>query len=419
MSVDIPHAATHSSLDIFQKPPILVNFESGNVQEIYPVGSLDGPSIEFNIETDRHVFLDLQNIFLDLSIKVVKGNQVDLANDDAVYMANNMLHSLFSNCDVSLNNELVSSSNGHYAHKAMIQAETSHTRSTKESLLECQGYSYEATPSDFTGDAFLKRKAKTHESVQLNLFGKLAVDFFNCEKLLIPNSAIRITLLKSNPNFCLISTTDDNNYSVKFLRASLHARQMTVSESVHRSINNALVKGPARYTYPDIHTKTFIIQPGQNHYIKERIFNAEPIRRLAIAMNTNAHFTGSINSNPFNYQKFNLREIKLFRNGQPLIACNTESNVRPYYQTLSSLNFEQDGPGIPLSDYSNHFIMVFDLTATQQCDTEIYHPEVVGGGIRVELLFKEALPETVEVILLGETLSTIFVHHDGRVVKDG
>ena len=99
--------------------------------------------------------------------------------------------------------------------------------------------------------------------------------------------------------------------------------------------------------------------------------------------------------------------------------CNTQQNVRPYYHTLTSLNFLQDGPGIPLSDYDNHFIMVFDLTATQQSDTEIYYPEVVGAGIRLELFFEKALTDTVEIILLGEKLSTVFIQNDGKVIKDG
>ena len=426
MAADIPHAATHSSLDIFQKPSILVNFESGNVQEIYPVGSLDGPNLEFTIQSDRHVFLDLQNVFLDLTFNILKKKGDKLDADDTLYLVNNSLHSLFSNCDVSVNNTLVYTSNGHYPHKCMIQAEVSHTRSTKDSILECQGYSYEDDPSDLTSAVFTERKTKTDTSSEVHLFGKLGVDFFNCDKLLIPNTDIRITLIKSNPNFCLISTTPDdktsklsNNYTVKYIRASLHVRQMNVSESVHRSINSALARGPARYTFPDFQTKTFIIPATQNQFIRENIFNNEPIRRIAIAMNTNADFTGSLATNPFNYQKFGLREIKIFRNGQPLIVCNTQQNVRPYYHTLTSLNFQQDGPGIPLRDYGHHFIMVFDLTATQQSDTEIYYPEVVGAGIRLELFFDKALANTLEIILLGEKLSTVYIHNDGKVIKDG
>jgi hypothetical protein len=92
---------------------------------------------------------------------------------------------------------------------------------------------------------------------------------------------------------------------------------------------------------------------------------------------------------------------------------------RTYFNTIKSLNIEQDGPGILLADYDNHYILVFDLTSTQQADTEVYYPEVVGAGIRIELFFGTALTAPVELIILGEKQSTIFIHNDGRVLKDG
>ena len=421
MTAQIPHAATHSSLDLFQKPSILVNFDSGIEQQLFPVGSLDGPNLEFSLETDRHLFIDLQNIYLNLTVKLIKGDHVNLDADDNVVFTNNIMHSLFSNCDVALNSELVYSSNGHYPHKAMIQSETSFSGGTKATLLECQGYSYEETPGTFTGDTFVNRKAKTATSSEVHLYGKLAVDLLNCDRLLIPNTNVRITLIKSNPNFCLISSEDNpehKRYRVKFMKASLHVRQMNVSEPVHRSINNALAKGPARYIYPDIHTRTFIIAAGQNHFIKENIFSNESVRRICIAMNRNAHFTGTLETNPFNYQKFDLKEIKISRGGQTIVSLNTESDVVPYCNTFNSLNFDQDGPGIPLSQYPNHYILAFDLTSTLQADTEVYYPEIVGAGLRVELYFNKPVEHTLEAIFLAEKLSTVFIHNDGRVLKE-
>ncbi len=103
MMSEIPHASTHSSLDIFQKPSILVNFENGNVQEVFPTGSLDGPNLDFSFETARNVYLDMQNLYLEISTKIVKGpageNLVSSGTGavDEVTFVNNILHSLFSN----------------------------------------------------------------------------------------------------------------------------------------------------------------------------------------------------------------------------------------------------------------------------------------------------------------------------------
>ncbi len=130
MNSDIPHGASATSLDLFHKPRMLVNFESGNVQEIHLVTSLDGPNLEFNIETDRHLYVDLQNIYLKVGVKILKGNNQDIeynGNKDEVSFANNVLHSLFPNCEVFFNNELIYTANGLYAHKSLIETEISHS----------------------------------------------------------------------------------------------------------------------------------------------------------------------------------------------------------------------------------------------------------------------------------------------------
>ena len=52
--------ATHSSLDLFEKPPLLVTFENAFTQNFGPSPSPDGPMLEFEILGDRNNFIDLQ-----------------------------------------------------------------------------------------------------------------------------------------------------------------------------------------------------------------------------------------------------------------------------------------------------------------------------------------------------------------------
>ena len=54
-----------------------------------------------------------------------------------------------------------------------------------------------------------------------------------------------------------------------------------------------LAYAPVEYKYLETLAKTFIISASQNQFIQENIFNNAPIRRVAIAVNTNSAFTGS------------------------------------------------------------------------------------------------------------------------------
>ena len=124
--------------------------------------------------------------------------------------------------------------------------------------------------------------------------------------------------------------------------------------------------------------------------------------------------------NPFHFQKFDLEQIYIYRNGLPVAdsPISTTDNKRLYFNTISDLAYIDNGHGISLSDYPNHFIMVFDLTSTQQASHDFIHPELTNCSISIELKFSAALPTNIEIFIIGEKASTIFVDTARRVSKN-
>ena len=86
--------------------------------------------------------------------------------------------------------------------------------------------------------------------------------------------------------------------------------------------------------------KTFIIPARQNQFIQENIFNNAPIRRIAIAMNTNSAFTGYFTENPLWNQQFDLRQIRILRGGKPIVDFDTADSCRPYVTTMKAMNVQ-------------------------------------------------------------------------------
>ena len=127
----LPTEATHSSLDLFEKPSLHVTFDGSFCQKVGPAYSPNGPMLEFEVVGDRNNFVDLQKIFLEIKCKIVQASEADLNYDagaaadvtktDAPYFCNNVLHSLFSDCTVSANGLKISNANGNYAHKSFIE----------------------------------------------------------------------------------------------------------------------------------------------------------------------------------------------------------------------------------------------------------------------------------------------------------
>ena len=66
-------AFTNSSLEIFDKVPVLETIISSYTKEIFPSTSLDESSIEFEFETDRNIYLDMRDTHLSLKLQLFEG----------------------------------------------------------------------------------------------------------------------------------------------------------------------------------------------------------------------------------------------------------------------------------------------------------------------------------------------------------
>ena len=155
----------------------------------------------------------------------------DATQQDTPVFVNNTLHSLFSDCTVTAQGVKVSSANGLYAHKASIETELSHNLEAKITWLECQGYNYESNPSTHTLTAFTKREAETRSSATVTFIGRVASDFFSCQKHLIIGGELRISFLRTRPEFCLIYDDAGKDYKVNITQANLYIRKMTLTEN--------------------------------------------------------------------------------------------------------------------------------------------------------------------------------------------
>ena len=116
---------TNSSLDIFDKVPVLETIILSYTYEVFPSVSLDESSIEFEFETEPNVYLDMRDTHLSLKLQLFKERLFDpfrkekaeqkaKSEDDSdeepqTYLTyvSNLLHSLVSNCEIYFNKTMV------------------------------------------------------------------------------------------------------------------------------------------------------------------------------------------------------------------------------------------------------------------------------------------------------------------------
>ena len=287
-------------------------------------------------------------------------------------------------------------------------------------VLHCEGYDYEQDNEDFANplpDPFFTRRMKLLRRPDgFMLYGKLGIDFFSFSELVYPNMNFRLRLIRAKLNFYMIS--DNPNVSLGIVDCSLYTRRIALKDDYHKKRMDMVAYAPVEYNCLETLAKTFIIPARQNQFLQENIFNNAPIRRVAIAMNTNSAFTGSFTENSFCYQQFDLRHIRILRGGQPIVDFDTTDNCRLYVTTMKAMNFQDDIPSIPNDDFKDHYVLVFDLTSMQDATENCHYPELVGEPLKLELSFTNPLENVFELIVLGERMSTVAVDKFGVVGKN-
>ena len=85
---------------------------------------------------------------------------------------------------------------------------------------------------------------------------------------------------------------------------------------------------------------------------------------------------------------------------------------------MKAMNSQDDIPSIPIVDFKDHYVLVFDLTLMQDATENCQYLEFVGEPLRLELNFTQPLKNLTELIVLGERFSSVAVEKFGVVGKN-
>ena len=85
---------------------------------------------------------------------------------------------------------------------------------------------------------------------------------------------------------------------------------------------------------------------------------------------------------------------------------------------MKAMNFQDDIPTIPLHDFKEHYVLVFDFTLIQDATENCHYLELVGEPLRLEPHFTHPLENVSELIVLGERMSSVTADKFGVVGKN-
>jgi hypothetical protein len=394
-------------LALFQQPPTDTGIQGTEWITYRPVNQLtEGSALEFNIPSTSTSYLDLKRMQLHVKAKITKSDGTDIeAPADHVGMVNAPLHAMFSQVDMSLQQQPTNQVGPNYPYKAYLDLlfDTEDEQELLNQLFIKDDPGTDMDDGDPSGsNQGLYKRAIYTEGKTVDLIGGLKLEFCQQDHLLLNGVPLNLKLWQTPETFRLMAKDKTENYKLKIVDAVLRVAITKVNPGVLIGHADALKEASALYPYTRSVVKNFAVPSGQFSFTVDDLFQGEVPGRLILGLVSSTAIHGDFNKNPFNFQNFGCNYVGFYLNGQSMPSHPLQPNYsgNQYAEAFQTLNTEQKKRAVNITrrDYKNGYCLyVIDPSG-------VYDEQrlLQRGHTRLELKFSNALPETCTVIVYGK-----------------
>ena len=396
--------AGKSEISLFDHDVPQVVIESSTFEEIYPKDSITGytsTQIEFNIIGSDNDYLDLNDTLLVVKMKTVKHDGTDIATESDITPSNFMLHTLFKEATLTLNNVKVEDTNDTYMQKSVIENVLNFGNDTKTVFLESIGYDKDDT----------KRKEWMKKSASRTFCGPLHLDFFDQPKYLLPGINVNLKLTRNVGSvvYKYAKGTDavEINPQPYIIESKLLVRRVRVDQSV--MIGHRLGLNNQNAVYPFQKTKIvhFTIPKDSHGEYKDNLFSDERLPKFVmIAFQTSKQASGDYGSFCSQFANNGVKSITLMRNVDFREAYSmnftkndyTEAYVKSIIRNMGLLNHDSNN-GITMTDFKDSYSFFTFVLAPDFDVDQAQLPKT--GNLKLDVRFQNALAESLTMYAYG------------------
>ena len=208
--------------------------------------------LEFLFPADSDTYIDL-DIKPYVRGKLVSREGKDLDNKDFTWVTNNFLHSLFSQCTITLNKVPITLSGDLYQCRSYLETILTYGSNAGASrltnsfwyldrgdMLPCETSTADKTAAA-TNVGFITRWANIKQSKYVQLYDRLHSDICNVQNFLLPGVNLHIKLTKARSSFYLMNATEHSKTTFKFLDAKLFVKRIRRNRDFLSAQNSTLI----------------------------------------------------------------------------------------------------------------------------------------------------------------------------------
>ena len=376
---------------------------------------------------------------LVVTVKLLKTNGEVVGDAEKVSVVNNLFAGLFKSVECYINGSQTQDiSTPLLSYKMFSLVEYSHSYETKYYKDRSMLY-YPEEPKDVQDDADgnLVIKEDTPRSERKKLFtngkpvtmiGPMPVDLFQSEKFL-PSVFFELRLTRNDDGFCILKEPGNTSeYKLEIVDIRLRIRRVFLKESLLAQFQKLHSSSPYIMEFLFAKVRSFPIKRGTSSVIWSNMNDNQIVpKTLLLQMVETEAFDASATKDPFKFQHFNLNQIEVYINNQPLKISTKEFNFDPSISKYGAVypwvhSLDQIGDichmntslGISLDAYHDHKTF-FCFQTIPNLDNNLMRHEQKTGGIDVHFRFSRALPKNITVLAYLVQEGQMRLENNGQV----
>lgn len=421
-------------------PDTFTDIEDDYEKNILPTNSLtdsDDIPIEFLIKGTPEHYIHLGDTYIHIKARVVKKDGTKITASIIVSPVNGFPHALFSQIDMYINEEAVTKNTGNYPFRAYIGTECAYSNAAKESWLQNEVWFDDTAGNAFddvvvdksTNGGLVLRNELAAESRIIDMVFKPHVDMFMQNRPIPPSTDIRLTLIRTTPQFSLM-TGSDEKLKIEIVYACLHVRILKLNDSVTLNHKESLLQNnQIKYPIKRVSMQSFTIPPNVLSYTRQNFLHGQLPLFIIMGMTTNAAYSGSYTKSPFRFRPFNLKKTNLIVNGRSIPSKPYSTNFDSenstgleYARCMRNLcgllkpKYGDVGNSITRKMYEDGFTLIpFVISPDYETSSLSLVKE---GNVDLEMVFGKVNSDVINVVLFIEYENTVMIDKDGDVKID-
>ncbi len=405
------------------------------------------------------------DMMLKVDVTLSEEDGTPIPDDKLVGPSNLVLHTLFSECRLYLEDYVLNEANENYGYKCFLSSLLTLDSNAKYSWLQAAGFFHDTAKSiddlnsnngfDSRRDLFMD--GDDYSPAPVTFVGKLLHELVSSQAGIIPGISIRVELTLQNQDF-IIMTNSDDKYKLTIVNAVLFCPVAQLKPDVFRTIQRHLKEKPVKIYYQKIQVTQKVIPANSQTFISESLFSSSQLpSRILFAFVPTTTFLGNQKTSPYNFKRkwtwvletkagksfyiplpaawrappnpaptttktCFIEKISLTLNGKSVdgfdgrATKNDDTLMFIRLQNVLGFTKTRTGNNLTRVDFHNgYFFAAFDLTTSANSAMNFLVPSVRLGNLRLRVEFSTTIEEEMTVLIYSEFPSLLTIDQYRRI----